>query len=129
MPDRTTPRVLVAHQRPPVQRLLRTNLRADGFAALGASSPATTLTALRAHGVDALVLDAELIKGDRPESADLLRFLLAGATPTLLISWDPTDRLLARSLRDAPFLSRPDDVDEVLQHVRALTAPPVPVAR
>ena len=129
MPEPTSPRVLVAHQRPPVQRLLRTNLRADGYAALGAASPATTLGALRAHGVDALVLDAELIKGDRPESADLLRFLLASAMPTLVISWDPTDRLLARSLRDAPFLSRPDDVDQALRYVCELTAPSVPVAR
>jgi hypothetical protein len=129
MQDFSRPRVLVAHHWAPVQRMLRGTLRADGHAVMGAASPSACLNALRSHGVAALVLDAELIKGDRPSSADLFRFLITTGMPTLLVSWDPDDWRLARALRDAPFLSRPDDVDQVLSWVRELVAQPAPATR
>jgi DNA-binding response OmpR family regulator len=126
MQDFSRPRVLVAHHRAPVQRMLCTSLRAEGLAVMAAASPSACLNALRAHGIAAVVLDAELIKGARRSSADLFRFLVNGGVPTLLVSWDPDDWRLARALKDAPFLSRPDDVDQLLGRVRELvTAPAV----
>ena len=122
-------RVLVAHHRAPVQRMLCTTLRADGLAVMAAASPSACLKALRAHPVAALILDAELIKGERRSSADLFRFVLAGGVPTLLVSWDPDDWRLARALRDVPFLSRPDDVDQLLGRVRELVAQPARAGR
>jgi DNA-binding response OmpR family regulator len=122
-------RVLVAHHRAPVQRMLCTTLRADGFAVMGVASPGACLNALRSFAVAALILDAELLKGERRSSADLFRYLISGGVPTLVVSWDPDDWRLARSLRDAPFLSRPDDVDQLLGSVRVLVARPAPAAR
>jgi hypothetical protein len=122
-------RVLVAHHRAPVQRMLCTTLRADGLAVMGVASPGACLNALRSHPVAALVLDAELLKGERRSSADLFRYLVAGGVPTLLVSWDPDDWRLARALCDAPFLSRPDNVDQLLGRVRELVALPAPTAR
>jgi len=124
MQDFSRPRVLVAHHRAPVQRMLCTTLRADGLAVMAAASPGACLNALRAHGIAALILDAEMLKGARRSSADLFRFLLTNGVPTLLISWDPDDWRLARALKDAPFISRPDDVDQVLGRVRELVALP-----
>jgi hypothetical protein len=49
---------------------------------------------------------------------------VGSGVPTLLISWDPDDWRLARALKDAPFLSRPDDVDQLLGRVRELVAAP-----
>ena len=129
MNDAAQARVLVAHQRAPIQRLLCTNLQADGFVVLGAATPGATLNALRSREVVALVLDAELVKGERPESAELFRFLVGAPLPRLLVSWDPDDWRLARSLRDAPFLSRPDNVDQVVSRVRELVAAGTPAAR
>ena len=125
MQDVSRPRVLVAHHRAPVQRMLCTTLRADGLAVMAAASPSACLNALRAHGVAALILDAELIKGARRSSADLFRIIITSGVPTLLLSWDPDDWRLARALKDAPFLSRPDDVDQVLGRVRELVAIPI----
>ena len=118
-----TPRhVLVAHRRAPVLRMIRTNLEADGLDVHTASSPPTCLETLRTRVVDALVLDADLVRGDSLESARLLRYLLATSVPTLVVSWDPADRLLARTLHDAPFINRPDDIDQVLGQVHDLLA-------
>lgn len=120
------PRVLVAHRRAPVLRMIRTNLEAERIRAVPASSPSACLGALLSHDVDVLVLDADLIRDDAPESAELLRHLLQSAVPTLVVSWDAGDRLLARLLHDAPFISRPDDIEQVLeqvQHLLRATAP------
>ena len=126
MSHRHHARVLVAHRRAPVLRMIRTNLEAERIRAVPSSSPSACLAALLSHDVDALVLDADLIRGDAPESAELLRYLLTAAVPTLLLSWDAGDRLLARSLHDAPFISRPDDIEQVLEQVQHLLGAPAP---
>jgi len=120
MSPRNHPRVLVAHRRPPVLRMIRTNLEADGLPVRLASTAGACLAALRSGPVDALVLDADLIRtGDR-ERETLLRYLLQDAVPTLVVSWDPKDHLLARTLHDAPFISRLDNVDRVTACVHDL---------
>jgi DNA-binding response OmpR family regulator len=119
------PRVLVAHRRAPIQRMIRTNLEADGLVVATASTPAACLADLNTTIVSALVLDAELIRDDGAEGSALLRFLLDTRTPTLLISWDPGDRLLARTLHNAPFISRPDNIDLITDWIQRLLAEPV----
>lgn len=121
---RSHPRVLVAHRRAPVQRMIRTNLEADGLAVATASTPSACLTLLRSGPIDALVVDADLIRTDSPESRALRRYLLRTHTPTLLVSWDPGDRLLARTLHDALFISRPDNIDLITTSVQRLIAAP-----
>jgi len=105
--------------------MIRTNLEADGLVVATASTPAACLADLNTTIVSALVLDAELIRDDGAEGSALLRFLLDTRTPTLLISWDPGDRLLARTLHNAPFISRPDNIDLITDWIQRLLAEPV----
>jgi DNA-binding response OmpR family regulator len=121
------PRVLVAHRRAPIQRMIRTNLEADGLAVATASAQGACLTALRNGDIDVLVLDAELVRDDGGDGSTLLRYLLRARIPILLLSWDPSDRLLARTLHDAPFVSRPDNIDLVTTWVQRLSDAPVRV--
>ena len=114
--------VLVAHARAPVLRLIRTNLEADGLQVETAASAGACLKVLQSAPVGALVLDAQLIQGDARQSASLLRYLLATRVPLLLVSFEPADRSLARTLHGAPFCSRPDDIDGVRELVHGLLA-------
>jgi DNA-binding response OmpR family regulator len=116
----TAPHVLVAHRRAPVLRLLLTNLEAEGYAVATAATTAACLAAFIASPPDAAVIDAELLRGEAPECAALLRLLLRRRPRILLVSWDTADRRLARTLHDAPFLGRPEEIDAVLAKVREL---------
>lgn len=118
------PRVLVAHRRAPIQRMIRTNLEADGLVVATASTPAACLADLQSTIVSTLILDADLIRDDADDGTSLYRFIVESHIPTLLISWDPSDRLLARSLRDAPFISRPDNIELITDWVQRLLAIP-----
>ena len=116
--------VLVAHRRAPVLRLLRTNLEAEGISVLSAATPPATLATLLSGAVRALVIDAELLRESVPGGPGLLSYLRRAGLPLLLLSWYPADRLLARSLGDARFCSRADDVDQVIGLVRDLLVTP-----
>lgn len=105
--------------------MIRTNLEADGLAVATASTQRACLTTLRTGDIGVLVLDAELVRDDGADGSTLLRYLLRARIPTLLLSWDPVDRLLARTLHDAPFISRPDNIDSVTTWVQRLSATPV----
>lgn len=105
--------------------MIRTNLEADGLVVATASTPAACIADLHATDVSALVLDAELVRDDDGDGTALLHFLLDASIPTLLLSWDPGDRLLARTLHDAPFISRPDNIDLITDWVQRLLAEPV----
>ncbi|MGE0545281.1 MAG: hypothetical protein AB7R89_34410 [Dehalococcoidia bacterium] len=105
--------------------MIRTNLEADGLVVATASTPAACLADLQSTIVSTLVLDAELIRDDGDDGSALLRYLIDSYTPTLLISWDPSDRLLARSLHGAPFISRPDNIELITDWVQRLLATPV----
>lgn len=118
--------VLVAHRRAPVQRLIRTNLDAEGFDVAVVATAASALALLRGGTGSVVVLDADLIRGDTPDQALLRSWLLSNRLPLLLVSSDPADRLLARALGDAPFLSRPDDVEKVCAIVHRLAENGVP---
>jgi hypothetical protein len=104
--------------------MIRTNLEADGLVVATASTPAACLADLHTTIVSALVLDAELVRDDGDDGSALLHFLLDARIPTLLISWDPSDRLLARTLHDAPFICRPDNIDLITDWVQHLLAVP-----
>ena len=104
--------------------MIRTNLEADGLVVATASTPAACLADLQSTAVSTLILDADLIRDDGDSGSALYHFLVERRTPTLLISWDPGDRLLARSLHDAPFVSRPDNIELISGWVQRLLAVP-----
>jgi DNA-binding response OmpR family regulator len=122
MGQNQTGRVLVAHRRVAVLRMLCANLRAEGLAVRSLSSGASCLAALRESALDALVLDADLLRDGMPDGAALATAVREGSPPVLLISFDPADRVLARSLGHVPFVSRPDNIDEVTRLVQDLVA-------
>jgi hypothetical protein len=105
--------------------MIRTNLEADSLSVVVAATPGACLAVLHSVYVSALVLDADLVRDDGADGSLLLRYLLGRRVPTLLISWDPGDRLLARTLHNAPFISRPDNIDAVRDLVQQLLGAPV----
>lgn len=113
-------RVGVAHRRVSVLRLLCANLRAEGFAVAPVSSVERCLALLREGTLDALVLDADLLREGMPDGATLAAAVREGAVPLLLVSFDAADRVLARTLGNVPFVSRPDNIDEVMCLVHEL---------
>jgi DNA-binding response OmpR family regulator len=121
MNEAQTGRVVVAHRRAPVLRMLHANLRADGFNVDMTATAEGCLAALDGHTA-ALVLDADLLRNDVPYSGALLEYLRGATVPLLLVSFDPADRAIARSIAGARFLSRPDNIDEVLRLVHRLFA-------
>lgn len=106
--------ILIAHRRAPVERVLRSNLQVEGFGVVSAASAGGCLAQLRSAAPAAIIVDAELLRGDSDDSEALLQLLSDGAIPAVLISWDPADHLLARRIGNVPFISRPDDIDRVL---------------
>lgn len=119
--------VLVAHRRGPVARLIRTNLDAEGYDVAVSATPTGALAVLRTGAACALVLDADLVRGDTPDQALLRSWIISHHIPALVISCEPDDRRLARSIGDAPFLSRPDDVDQICAIVNRLILAATPV--
>jgi DNA-binding response OmpR family regulator len=123
MPLPPVPYVLIAHRRPPVQRMLRTNLEADAIAVGSVATASEAVTALEGSPVAAVIVDADLLRETVPDGLALRARLATGSPPALVVSWDPCDRLLARELGHAPFLSRPDDIDRMLETVHGLVEP------
>jgi DNA-binding NtrC family response regulator len=122
MSDGPMVQVVVAHRRAPVLRMLRANLHADGLGVHTTSTAAGCLAALHDETAAALVLDADLLRDDVPYSGALLERLRVAGVPLLIVSFDPADRAIARSLQGARFLCRADDIDEVLRLVHHLLA-------
>jgi two-component system, OmpR family, KDP operon response regulator KdpE len=122
MPGRSQATVVVAHRRPPVLRLVRTNLEAEGFTVHEAATALSCRRLIAGGRADLLVTDADLIRGDSAESARLLAAISLAAVPLIVLSWNPGDRLLARALGNAPFVQRIDDVDDLVARVRELIA-------
>ena len=119
--------VIVAHRRLPVQRMLRTILETEGLTVRTASTAAEAVLRIQSDAAQALVLDADLVREETLDGAALTAQIERLRLPLLVVSWEPGDRLLARRLHDAPFISRPDDVDRIVDGVRGLLARRMPV--
>ena len=103
--------------------MLRTNLEAEQIPVTTTVTATDCLAALQYGSVAALVVDADLLRDTAPDGPALRAYLGNSDVPALLLSWDPSDRLLARELGDILFLSRMDDIERVLESVHGLLAP------
>jgi len=103
-----------------VQRVIRTNLQADGHAVTTTATAGGVLAAFRAGWGAALILDADIIRAESDDVLALKRSIVAEPIPTVLVSWDAGDWLMARTLAGAPFISRLDDVEGIGRTVREL---------
>jgi hypothetical protein len=113
--------VVVAHRRPPVLRMIRTALEVEGARVLVASTASACLAALHTPGVQAGIIDADLLKPEAPRGTVLEHYLRRAGLPLLLLSWEPCDRALARRLM-AAFSSRPDEVEGIIQWLSGVVA-------
>lgn len=107
--------------------MIRTILETEGLTVRTAATAAEALLRIRGDAVRALVLDADLVRDGTLDGAALTAQIEQIGLPLLIVSWEPGDRLLARRLHDAPFISRPDDVDRIVDGVRGLLAPSIAV--
>lgn len=117
------PLVLVAHRRAPVQRVLRTNLEAEPLFVTTVATATDCLAALRVSQVSALVVDVDLLRETVPDGLLLRSYLVDTGLPSLLLSWNPCDRELARQLGGLSFTTRLDDIERLTDMVRALLTP------
>jgi DNA-binding response OmpR family regulator len=115
-------RVLVAHRRAPVMRMIRANLTLEQIPVQSVLTASACLAALEEGGIAALVLDADLTRESTPHGPELYHLLQESSLPVLVLSFDPMDRHIARGLHNAPFCSRPDRVDEVVELIQGLLA-------
>src|SRR3954468_23435469 len=82
-------RVLVAHRRAPVMRMIRANLALEDIHVQSVLTAAGCLSALEEGGVAALVLDADLTRETTPHGQELYRALQRSRLPVLVLSFDP----------------------------------------
>jgi DNA-binding response OmpR family regulator len=115
-------RVLVAHRRAPVMRMIRANLALEQISVQSVLTASACLAALEEGGVAALILDADLTRETTPHGQELYDAVKRSHVPVLVLSFDPMDRQVARGLHNAPFCSRPDRVDEVVELIQGLLA-------
>lgn len=119
--------IMVGHRRAPVLRMIRSNLMSRGYHVITSESAAECTAALRALPLAAMVVDVGLLSDDCARG-DLLRAELhRTALPVLLVSFEPSDHVLARAFPTARFLNRVDDIDDVVLAVERLTRRSVPV--
>ena len=117
------PLVVVAHRRAPVQRVLRTNLEAEPLFVITVATATDCLTALHVSQVSALVVDVDLLRETVPDGLLLRSHVVATGLPSLLLSWNPCDRELARQLGGLAFTTRLDDIERLTDMVRGLLTP------
>lgn len=115
-----TLRILVVEDEPPIRRLLRTSLGAQGYDVLEAEDVQSGLAALRRNAVDILILDLGLPGLDGFEMIKQLRES-GSALPIIVLSarTDEAGKVKALDLGADDFVTKPFGVDELLARIRA----------
>jgi two-component system KDP operon response regulator KdpE len=114
------PRVLVVDDEPPIRRLLRASLGAQGYHVLEAESGAAALTLIDRNPPDVIVLDLGLPDIDGVEVIQRLRH--KGSTVPLVVLSSRTDErgvVEALDLGADDYVTKPFGIDELLARLRA----------
>ena len=113
------PRVLLVDDEPPILRLLRTSLTAQGYDTIEAASAKEALTALARNRVDIVVLDLGLPDIDGLEV--LARIRVSSAVPVIVLSSraDEPGKVKALDLGADDYVTKPFGMDELLARLRA----------
>jgi two-component system KDP operon response regulator KdpE len=112
-------RVLLVDDEPPIRRLLRTSLTAQGYDTIEAASGEEALTMLARNRVDVVVLDLGLPDID---GLDVLARIRAGsAVPVIVLSSraDEPGKVKALDLGADDYVTKPFGMDELLARLRA----------
>ncbi len=112
--------VLVVDDEPPIRRLLRTSLSANGFHVLEAANGRDGLAAIEAQKPEIIVLDLGLPDID---GLDIIRTLRAGGnrTPIIVLSSRGEERIKVEAL-DAgadDYVTKPFGIAELIARIRA----------
>jgi two-component system KDP operon response regulator KdpE len=112
-------RVLLVDDEPPIRRLLRTSLTAQGYDTIEAASGEEALTMLARNRVDVVVLDLGLPDIDGLEV--LARIRAGSAVPVIVLSSraDEPGKVKALDLGADDYVTKPFGMDELLARLRA----------
>jgi two-component system KDP operon response regulator KdpE len=110
--------VLIVDDEPPIRRLLRTSLQAQGYRTIEAETGAAAVAAAAAAAPDLVLLDLGLPDMD---GLDVIRALRQrGATPILVLSSrdDERGKVAALDLGADDYVTKPFGMDELVARLR-----------
>jgi two-component system KDP operon response regulator KdpE len=112
-------RVLLVDDEPPIRRLLRTSLVAQGYDTLEAATGQEALTALARNRIDVVVLDLGLPDIDGLEMVARIRS--GSSVPIIVLSSraDEPGKVKALDLGADDYVTKPFGMDELLARLRA----------
>ncbi len=113
-------RILVVDDEPPIRRLLRTSLGAQGYDVLEAEDGKQALDMMRRNAVDLMVLDLGL-PGDVDGFAAIARLRQTGSSVPIVVLSARTDeagKVRALDLGADDYVSKPFGTDELLARIR-----------
>jgi len=111
--------VLVVDDEPPIRRLLRTSLSAQGYRIVEADNAATALAEIRNHEPDVVILDLGLPDGDGLSVIEMVR--RNSAVPIIVLSSrsDERGKVAALDLGADDYLTKPFGMAELVARIRA----------
>jgi two-component system KDP operon response regulator KdpE len=115
----TQPLVLIVDDEPPIRRLLRTSLLAQGYRTTEAETGAAAVAAVAAEQPDIVLLDLGLPDMDGLEVIRTLR--AAGAVPIVVVSSreDERGKVAALDLGADDYITKPFGMEELAARLRA----------
>jgi two-component system KDP operon response regulator KdpE len=111
--------VLVVDDEPPIRRLLRTSLTAQGYHIVEADNAAAALAEIRNHEPDVVILDLGLPDGDGLTVIETVR--RNSAVPIIVLSSrsDERGKVAALDLGADDYLTKPFGMAELVARIRA----------
>jgi two-component system, OmpR family, KDP operon response regulator KdpE len=113
-------RILVVDDEPPIRRLLRTSLSAQGYQVIEAEDGPSALGQLRRNAVDVVILDLGLPGMDGFEVIKQMRET-GSAIPIVVLSVraDEAGKVRALDMGADDYVTKPFGIDELLARIRA----------
>jgi two-component system KDP operon response regulator KdpE len=114
----TSPCVLIVDDEPPIRRLLRTSLNAQGYRTLEAATAAEAFTRIAADGPDVVILDLGLPDRDGLEVIRIVR--ATSAVPIVVLTSREAEhaKVAALDLGADDYVTKPFGMDELMARLR-----------
>jgi len=111
--------ILIVDDEPPIRRLLRTSLTAQGYRVVEAETAAAALAEIRDHEPDVVILDLGLPDSDGLTVIETVR--RTAAVPIIVLSsrGDESGKVAALDLGADDYLTKPFGMAELVARVRA----------
>jgi len=111
--------ILIVDDEPPIRRLLRTSLTAQGYRVVEAETAAAALAEIRDHEPDVVILDLGLPDSDGLTVIETVR--RTAAVPIIVLSsrGDESGKVAALDLGADDYLTKPFGMAELVARIRA----------